>query len=224
MTAIWGPLGWMTLHSVASLYPEQPTPAEKQLVSTWLDLFRDTITCHSCRSHFTEMYGLYRQKFPTMFHSRQELMAFTFRAHNTVNRRLNKPVYGTVAECMEVLHKNVQHRTAQDYRTAYLNHIRRYWRSMNDVNGIVAMKKVLQMTQIESDYFAPRDTNFEVEIEETAVILPRGLIEHVEEGSMFHRRRQQQVVPPSTSLSPAQPPRTLPSVGFRFTAGGLRLR
>lgn len=215
----------MTLHSVASLYPEQPTPAEKQLVSTWLDMFRDTITCHSCRSHFTEMYGLYRQKFPTLFNSRQELIAFTFRAHNTVNRRLNKPVYGTVAECMEVLHHNVQHRTATDYRVAYLNHIRRYWRSMNDVNGIVAMKKVLQMTQIELDYFAPRDTNFEVDIEETAVVLPRGIIESVEESSMFSRRRQRTVPQPTPSvMTPVQPPRALPSVGFRFTASGLRLR
>jgi hypothetical protein len=38
MTAVWGPLGWMTLHSVSTMYPEQPTQAEKTLMTTWLRL------------------------------------------------------------------------------------------------------------------------------------------------------------------------------------------
>lgn len=221
MTAIWGPLGWMTLHSVASLYPDEPTPSEKQLMSVWLDLFRDTITCHYCRGHFTDMYAMYRQKFPGMFNSRQELMAFVFRAHNTVNRRLNKPVYGTVAECMEVLRNNVRTRSATEYRVAYLNHIRRYWRSMQDVSGITSGKKVIQMTQIESDYFSPRSNNFDRDIEETLVILPLGVIEKASERTILPRRL---VAPPAMPVLPRPEVRRPGPTGFRFTSEGLRLR
>lgn len=226
MTAIWGPLGWMTLHSVASVYPEQPTQAEKQLMSVWLELFRDTITCHHCRSHFTEMYDLYRQKFPGMLSSRQEFMAFSFRAHNAVNRRLGKPIYNSVAECMETLRNNVKTRSAREYRTAYINHIRRYWRTMTDVAGMVAVKKINQMSQIETDYFLSRDTNFEVDVEETLVVLPHGVIEKVEKGLFSRMAAQRPAAPAPTAAptAPAAPARRIPQAGFRITAAGLRLR
>lgn len=210
---------------MASIYPEQPTQSEKQLVSMWLDLFRDTITCHYCRGHFTEMFDLYRQKFPGMLNSRQELMAFTFRAHNTVNRRLNKPIYNTVAECMDTLRNNLRNRSAFEYRTAYVRHIRRYWSTLRDMSGIIAMKKILQMTQIETDYLGPRDTNFNVEIAETEVVLPRGIIEKPVESILFPRtRRPAPVAPPAVIVAqPAKPPRRVPSIGFRLTSQGLRL-
>lgn len=213
----------MTLHSVACAYPEEPTPAEKQLMSAWLDLFRDTITCHTCRGHFTEMYATYRQKFPGMFASRQELVAFTFRAHNTVNRRLNKPIYNSVAECMEVLRNNVRTRSAREYRTAYIAHIRRYWRSMNDVSGIVAVKRITQMAQIEADYISARDTDFDVDIAETLTVLPHGVLEK-EERTILPKRTRVAPAPVAPSGGPAPPPRHIPSVGFHTTLGKLRLR
>ena len=36
-------MGWMTLHSVATCYPESPTQSEKDLMASWLDMFRDTM-------------------------------------------------------------------------------------------------------------------------------------------------------------------------------------
>lgn len=92
MTAIWGPLGWMTLHSVTTLYPENPTLEEKQLVSQWLDLFQACITCSHCRDHFGQMLAQMRTDLPDMMRSRGHFMKAIFRAHNTVNRRLDKPV------------------------------------------------------------------------------------------------------------------------------------
>jgi hypothetical protein len=118
MTAIWGPLGWMTLHSVTTLYPEQPTPTEKQLVSQWLDLFHACITCAHCRDHFGQMLTQMRTLFPGMLNSRADFMKAIFRAHNTVNRRLDKPVYPTVAECLAVYKNNIQSRSSRDYRHA----------------------------------------------------------------------------------------------------------
>lgn len=236
MTAIWGPPGWMTLHSVAALYPETPTFAEKQLMVTWLNMFRDTITCPHCQGHFAEMLASYRQKFPSMLESRQEFLAFTFRAHNVVNRRLHKPLYSTVAECMTVLQSNLVHRTTRDYRIAYLTHIRKYWSSLRDVTGIVAVKKVVEMMKIEKDYFEPRDTNLgDVELEETIVVLPYGVIDKAPDMTSMnpYLRERMRSRAPSVALSPSSlptpsapmaPERPRAAAGFRITTQGLRLR
>ena len=172
MTSIWGPLGWMTLHSVASCYSDTPTPAESALVNTWLDMFQSTITCPSCREHFETALRSYRRLYPQMLSSRKDFMLFTFRVQNSVNRRINKPIYPTVAACLEAIRTNVKTRSAREYRGAYLNHIRRFWRTMQDVSGITALKKINEMTKIESQYFQLHENNFEVDIPEDLVVLP----------------------------------------------------
>lgn len=177
MTSIWGPLGWMTLHSVSTSYPENPSQTEKQLVSSWLDLFRDTITCPHCKEHFGSMLQNYRNRFPNFLNSRQDFAMFVFRAHNAVNARLHKPVYQTLAECMEILRNNIKTRSAANYRVSYVNHINRYWRSIQDVSGIIAMKKVLEMQKIETEYFSRHDTQFNVELRDDNVVIPRNWIE-----------------------------------------------
>jgi hypothetical protein len=209
MTAIWGPLGWLTLHSTALAYPETPTPAEQQLMTSWLDMFRDTITCGYCRGHFTELLAKYRTMFPNMLGSRQEFALFSFRAHNAVNRRLNKPVYQTVQESMDTLRKATANRSALDYRISYINHIMRYWKTQQDITGVVSLKKVVEMKKIEIEYVGPRDTNFKVDIKEEVAILPRDALERVS--------AEQQI---------ATRPIALPTtrVGFRLTSTGFRLR
>jgi hypothetical protein len=209
MTAIWGPLGWLTLHSTALAYPETPTPAEQQLMTSWLDMFRDTITCNYCRGHFTELLAKYRTMFPNMLGSRQEFVMFTFRAHNSVNRRLNKPVYQTVQESMDTLRKAVANRSALDYRVSYINHIMRYWQTQQDITGVVALKKVVQLKKIEIEYVGPRDTNFKIDIKEDVTMLPRDALERI-----------------SSETQVATRPIALPTtrVGFRLTSTGFRLR
>lgn len=162
----------MTLHSVASCYPDTPTSAESMLMNTWLDMFQVTITCPSCREHFGNALSGYRRLYPTMLNSRNDFMLFTFRSHNAVNRRLNKPVYTSVAECFEQLRNNVKTRTARDYRMSYLNHIRRFWRTMQDASGFSSIKKINEMTKIEAEYLQKHDSNFEVDIPEAIVIIP----------------------------------------------------
>lgn len=220
MTAVWGPLGWMTLHSIATSYPESPTQTEKQLISVWLDMFRDTITCIHCKEHFTHMLELYRRKVPSMLNSRQELALFSFRAHNTVNRRLSKPVYNTVEECMATLRRNIQTRTPQEYRIAYLTHIQKYWRTLQDVSGLVALRKISEMKKIEKEYFSLHDTKFDVELQESMVIFPYGVLDEPPKGP---RAIPVPVLQPTSSPQLNQP-RSVPITGFRITAGGLRLR
>jgi hypothetical protein len=171
MTSIWGPLGWMTLHSAASLYPDTPTEAEMLLMTKWLDNFKNTITCPSCQGHFAEMLTNYRAQFPNMMYSRQNFMLFTLRAHNAVNRRINKPVYPTVQTCFDLLRKNVQYNKSNTFRITYINHIMRYWRTYQDATGIAALKRVQEMQRIEIEYMAPRSNEFEIMIPEDTVVI-----------------------------------------------------
>jgi hypothetical protein len=209
MTTIWGPLGWMTLHSTAFAYPEDPTPSEQNLMSTWLDMFRDTITCPSCKQHFTTVLANYRAQFPRILSSRHEFVIFTFRAHNAVNRRIHKPVYSSVEACVETLRAAVASRSARDYRIAYINHITRHWKVFQDVTGIVALKKLAEMRKIEGEYVAPRDTNFAHTIRSDIVVLPQDRLERVAGQEA-----------PSQLVFSGQ--RT-GAAGFRITSQGIRL-
>jgi len=222
MTAVWGPLGWMTLHSITTSYPESPTPAEKHLASAWLEMFRDTITCPHCRDHFTEIHGNYKRVYPNFLNSRQDLAMFAFRVHNSVNRRLKKPIYESVSACMERLRENVKNRSAKEYRIAYLNHITRFWRTLQDVTGIAALKKINEMRRIEGEYFGPKDTNFNVNLQEGEVVVPRGVLE--QDGIQEVTPRAFIPRPVFTPTAERVPSRMPVGAGFRITAGGLRLR
>jgi hypothetical protein len=212
MTTVWGPLGWMTLHSVATCYPETPTQMERELMHSWLDMFRDTITCPHCRDHFAGVLQTYRATFPGMLNSRQEFSLFSFRVHNAVNRRLKKPLQMTLEACIETLQNNVKTRRAQDYRVSYLNHIARYWRTYQDITGIVALKKVNEMRKIEVEYVQNRDSNFVVTLTPDVVVLPRDALERSADGEDVARR--QHVLPRGPGAR----------AGFRITANGIRLR
>ena len=192
MTSVWGPLGWMTLHSMASLYPDQPSSSEKALMSSWLDLFQGTITCPSCKEHFQEQLHAYRSRFPQMLESRASFLLFTFRVHNSVNHRLSKPIHTTVAACFEVLQNNVKTRTATQYRQAYYAHITRHWKMMQDASGIAGLRKIAEMNKIESSYAAARSDDFSVLIPEGLTSL--GLIQSSPEGPQ-----------PKTMMPPAPP-------------------
>jgi hypothetical protein len=175
---------------------------------TWLDMFRDTITCPSCKSHFTDLLASYRKTFPNMLQNQHEFVVFTFRAHNAVNRRLNKPIYTSVDECLATLRNVTKTRRAKDYRTSYLNHITRYWRIMQDVSGIIALKKIQEMKRIEFEYVSARDTNFTGILRADVVVLPHSVLE---------KSTETQVSRPYVYTGGG-------GGGFRITTQGLRLR
>jgi hypothetical protein len=176
---------------------------------SFLDMFRDTITCVHCKDHFTFMLENYRRTFPNMLGSRHEFVVFSFRAHNAVNRRLNKPLQMSVAECMATLQNNIKTRSAKEYRNAYFSHIGRYWSTLRDVSGIVALKKIRELWKIEAEYIVPRDTNFQVEIRSDVTALPRDVLE-----------KDAQDVRINNAVLPSSNTRT----GFRITSKGIRLR
>ena len=131
MTALWGPLGWMTLHSVSINYPDSPSDAERQICSRFLDLFTETITCHICKSHFQRMLQTYRVLHPDYLHSKQNFFLFAVRAHNTVNRRLDKPTVKSIAEALTTLQA-----------------------------GLFAAQKIRELEKINTEYWNLRETSY----------------------------------------------------------------
>ena len=153
MTSIWGPLGWMTLHSVSLLYPENPSEADKQIVKRFVDLLRDTITCPHCQSHFKIIYGNYVNSHPEWRNSKFDLFLFIARAHNTVNNRLSKPKPASVQECLDAYRSATKNTSGKGFRQAYINYLlRNYGREMSG-EGYMHAAEVREMKKIIEEYW-----------------------------------------------------------------------
>ena len=126
---------------------------------------------------------------------------------------------------METLHNNIKTKTAKEYRFAYVNHIMRYWKSLQDISGIAAVKKIQQMRKIEDDYFTPRDTNFQVTIAPDVVLLPSDVLSKEEpRSSIFPRRRFVPPAPqPQSQVQTTTAIPTRPMAGLRMQGGVFRL-
>jgi hypothetical protein len=159
------------------------------------------------------MHGAYRAKYPGYLDSRQAFAMMVFRCHNVVNARLSKPVHGSLEHCMAILKTNTRTRSAQDYRISYVNHLTRFWSTIQDTSGIAALKKVYQMKTIEIDYFGPRDTRFDVTLRDDGVVIPRHWVEVDPYG--------QPALAPQPALLPRSTPQT--RAGFRMQGGRMRL-
>jgi hypothetical protein len=173
MTKFWGPLGWMTLHSVSLIYPENPTQIEQTIVKRFIELFRDTITCQYCKSHFSKMLLNYSNAHPEMYSSRQHFFLFVARAHNTVNARLDKPRPKTVAECLETIRMNTKIVIPAMFRTNYINYLANNWGKEFTGEGAILRKSAIEMKKINDEYWTPREVDVnEIQLEEADVITP----------------------------------------------------
>lgn len=159
-TKVWGPLGWMTLHSISSIYPENPTREEQLLVQKFVDLFKESITCPHCKNHFAGMLTRYRTTHPEWTSSRFDFFMFVCRAHNTVNRRLDKPIFPTLQSCIDRLKENTKVTNASVYRSAYINYLIATWQREMSSEGYINADVAKRMRKINDEYFTPRDTNF----------------------------------------------------------------
>jgi hypothetical protein len=160
-TKFWGPLGWMTLHSVSAIYPENPTAEERILLERFVESFRECISCVHCKSHFTGMLNMYKRKHPEWSSSRYHFFLFVCRAHNTVNKRLDKPIIPTLSDCIETLKNATKVTSATQYRQAYLNYLTSNWSKEFTGDGAIALGAVRQMKKINDEYFNPRDKGYE---------------------------------------------------------------
>jgi hypothetical protein len=161
-TKFWGPLGWMTLHSISAIYPEKPTSEERLILEKFVEVFRESITCAHCKSHFTSMLNTYRRVHPEWSSSRYHFFLFVCRAHNTVNKRLDKPIIQTLNDCIETLKTATKVTTPSQYRDAYINYLLSNWSREFTGDGAISLGAARQLKRINDEYFAPRDKGYDI--------------------------------------------------------------
>jgi len=166
MTAIWGPMGWMTLHSISLLYPNDPSPSDKQILQRFLDDFANSITCPHCEKHFKTMFENYRKLHPEWSSSKFQLFLFVARAHNTVNKRLEKPLKNTVQECLDAFVQNTQYTSASEFRKKYIAYV--VQRMVAEMSGDTMIKvgQAQNMRRTNDSYWNSKiqgDLNFDMD-------------------------------------------------------------
>lgn len=163
MRKLWGPLGWMTLHSISALYPNEPSQDDKNTLKEFLNLFAETIVCPHCSAHFGEMFSIYRQRYPNWADSRINLFVFICRAHNSVNRRLDKPIIKTIEDCIETLRNNTLTTSSQEFRDKYFDYIRKSWIRDRTESTMYKITLCNNISRINQNYWnkLSQEVNFE---------------------------------------------------------------
>jgi hypothetical protein len=157
MKKFWGPLGWLTLHSVSLIYPEKPSGLDRTVAHQFLELFGDTISCNDCKQHFLSLKKFYIDLHPDFLDSRQNFALFVFRAHNTVNFRIDKPRPATVAECIASLRNATSQVSLTQFRNSYLSYLNQNWGREITGDGFILRGKVRDMIRINNEYWNPKD-------------------------------------------------------------------
>jgi hypothetical protein len=161
MTRVWGPMGWMTLHSISVCYPEEPTQNDKAVLEEFMNAFGITITCIHCKNHFISMFSDYRSKVPAWKDSRRDLFLAISRMHNAVNKRLEKPQPKTVSGCVESLKLATRYSTPSQFREKYITYLFGDWRKHgNTSESFAAIKATEVMKKINEDYWNKREVSY----------------------------------------------------------------
>jgi len=210
MTRYWGPLGWMTLHSISLNYPVNPSKEDKQILIRFMNNFTESITCPNCQSHFKTIFQTYIGLFPSWNTSKYDLFVFIARAHNTVNKRLDKPLIRTVAECLEKIKTNSIHTSLTGFRQAYINYLISNWSGELTGEGRLRMGYAKEVQKINYQYWSLRETNI------NSLTFP--------ETDVLFDIEQRSVLAKATMGIPSIYKGSLPNVGFRFSGGKLKLR
>lgn len=96
-TNFWGPGAWAFLHSITFNYPEYPSSTDQHIMQQFFHSLKNVLPCEQCQKHFTRAI---EQTMPIEPHlgSRDDLTRWLVQFHNTVNKRLGKPImpYETV--------------------------------------------------------------------------------------------------------------------------------
>lgn len=205
MSAIWGPLGWMTLHSISVNYPDNPTEIEKKICYRFLEMFTETITCHICKTHFLRMLQTYKVIHPEYLNSKQDFFLFIVRAHNTVNRKLDKPTVKSVAESLKTLQEATSVTSPAEYRQKYIDYLKRTWGRDTSAAGLFAAQKIRELEKINNEYWSLRETSY------VQFFYEADVLEHIAEAGVRRTAR---------GFTPLVGP--IPNVGF--AGGRLKLR
>ena len=161
MTKHWGPLGWITLHSISINYPDIPNSEDKSILKQYMEAFTETISCPSCKMHFSKIFKSYTSRMPNWADSRYNLFLFTARAHNTVNARIDKPRPATIKDCLASLSAATKLTSPKEFRNKYISYLFSNWAREGGGEGYIQSGNVRTMQKISAQYWDVRDNRFE---------------------------------------------------------------
>jgi len=88
-TRVWGPAGWIFLHSIAQNYPWNPTDEQKLNYYTFFKTTGNVLPCRYCRESYQKFIEEPGTKLSmNTMKSRKTLFIWLFRIHNKVNKKL----------------------------------------------------------------------------------------------------------------------------------------
>jgi hypothetical protein len=209
MSKYWGPLGWMTLHSISLNYPDNPLIEDKQILSRFMDKFTESITCPYCQTHFKTIFQSYKGLFPNWNTSKYDLFVFIARAHNTVNKRLDKPLIRTVSECLETIKSNIKNTSLKGFRQSYINYLISNWSKELSGEGRLRIGYSKELQKINNEYWSLREVDL-------------GSLNFPESDILFDIE-QKSIITKATIAIPSIYKGSLINVGFRFSEGKLKL-
>lgn len=88
---VWGPHGWIFLHSITQGYPRTPTKANKEIMRDFFKTLPEVLPCSTCGDSLRE----HMRKYPLTnkeLLSRERLMNWLVNIHNEVNKQLGKRI------------------------------------------------------------------------------------------------------------------------------------
>lgn len=163
MAKVWGPMGWITLHSIGAAYPHSPSSIEKENAKKFLEYFTDTITCRYCKDHFLRIHMSYRSQYPEYLDNKTNFFLFTLRAHNEVNRSLDKPVIDSVSSCLESLKNATALNGPSSFKDSYTSYLIRTWAHDMTGDALIYKSKSISMRDLLIPINLKDPFNFEIE-------------------------------------------------------------
>ena len=100
---VWGPHGWIFLHTITLNYPKNPTIYDKQNYKTFFTSLQNILPCDWCSKN----YKLHLKKFPIdkYLNCKKDLVQWLIHIHNEVNKIFNKKII-SYQEFVEI-YKNI---------------------------------------------------------------------------------------------------------------------
>ena len=88
-TRVWGPAGWLFLHSIAQNYPWKPTEEQKVNYFNFFKLTGNVLPCRYCRESYQQFIT---EPGTTLtmnsMDSRKSLVTWLYKIHNKINKKL----------------------------------------------------------------------------------------------------------------------------------------
>ena len=100
---IWGPYGWLFLHSVTMEYPDKPSSKDKKQMEAFFNSLKHVLPCDTCSRNLIKNM----RKTPLtkkVLSSRDNLVVWLIEIHNDVNKSNGKKVL-SVKEALQALDK-----------------------------------------------------------------------------------------------------------------------